>query len=242
VSRAEAGVLGAVLSVLLSGAPADAAADGELAPSFERSYAARVVTPTPARSAPDAAADVRTRLAGETAWAHGPMQLLVLDDRRDSAGARWLRVRLPRRPNAAAGWVDADHVRLRSNPWRVTISTRTRSVRVHRAGKLARRFRAVVGKPGTPTPHGLFALYERARQPDPSGFIGPWALHLTAHSNVLRNYGGGPGRIAIHGRSGASLLDPLGSGRSHGCVRVPNTDVRRLARTLPVGTPVRIRR
>ena len=117
-----------------------------------------------------------------------------------------------------------------------------RSVRVHRAGKLARRFRAVVGKPGTPTPHGMFAVYERARQPDPAGFIGPWALHLTAHSNVLRNYGGGPGRIAIHGRSGASLRDPLGSGRSHGCVRVPNSDIRWLARKLPVGTPVRIRR
>jgi lipoprotein-anchoring transpeptidase ErfK/SrfK len=240
VSPARAGVLGAALGVLLSGAPASAPA--ELAPSFERSYAARVVTPTPARSAPDPAAPVRMRLTGETAWAHGPTQLLVLGDRRDSAGARWLRVRLPSRPNAASGWVDADHVRLQSNPWRVTISIRSRSVRVHRAGRLARRFRAVVGKPGTPTPRGTFAIYERARQPDPSGFIGPWALHLTAHSNVLRNYGGGRGRIAIHGRSGASLRDPLGSGRSHGCVRVANVDVRWLARKLPVGTPVRIRR
>ena len=113
---------------------------------------------------------------------------------------------------------------------------------MHRAGKLARRFRAVVGKPATPTPRGMFAVYERARQPDPSGFIGPWALHLTAHSNVLKNYGGGPGRIAIHGRSGASLGDPLGSGRSHGCVRVPNADIRWMARKLPVGTPVLIRR
>ena len=242
MSPARAVVPGAALSLLLSVAPAHAATDGALAPTAERSYAARVVTATPARTAPDAAAPVRMRLAGQTAWGHGPTELLVLDDRRDSAGARWLRVRLPARPNTAAGWVDADHVRLRSNPWRVTVSTRTRTVRVHRAGKLARRFRAVVGKPGTPTPHGLFAVYERARQPDPSAFIGPWALHLTAHSNVLKNYGGGPGRIAIHGRSGASLRDPLGSARSHGCVRVRNADVRRLARTVPVGTPVRIRR
>ncbi|MEA2220249.1 MAG: hypothetical protein QOJ35_2875, partial [Solirubrobacteraceae bacterium] len=81
---------------------------------------------------------------------------------------------------------------------------------------------------------------ERARQADPSGFVGPWALHLTAHSDVLTNYGGGPGTVAIHGRSGASLLDPLGSARSHGCVRVANDDVSWLARTVRVGTPVLI--
>ncbi len=242
MSPARAGVLGAALGVLLSAAPAHAAADAGLAPSFERSYSARVVTPTAARSAPDPSAPVRLRLSTQTPWARGPTQLLVLDERRDGAGARWLRVRLPSRPNVAAGWIVADHVRLRPNPWRVTISTRTRTVRVHRAGKLARRFRAVVGTPRTPTPRGLFAVYEQARQPDPSAFIGPWALHLTAHSNVLRNYGGGPGRIAIHGRSGASLRDRLGSARSHGCVRVTNADVRWLARTVPTGTPVRIRR
>ena len=242
MSPARAGVLGAALSVLLGVASAHGATPGEPAPGLERSYAARVVTPTVARTAPDASAPVRMRLATETAWAHNPTQLLVLDDRRDSAGARWLRVRLPSRPNAAAGWVDADHVRLRSNPWRVTVSTRSRTVSVRRAGKLVRHFRAVIGKPGTPTPRGMFAVYERARQPDPSGFIGPWALHLTAHSDVLENYGGGPGRIAIHGRSGASLRDPLGSARSHGCVRVPNAIIRWMARTLPLGTPVLIRR
>ena len=35
----------------------------------------------------------------------------------------------------------------------------------------------------------------------PSGFLGPWALHLTAHSDVLDDYGGGPGTVAIHGRA-----------------------------------------
>ena len=37
-----------------------------------------------------------------------------------------------------------------------------------------------------------------------------------------------------------SLLDPLGSSRSHGCVRVDDSNVRWLARVLPLGTPVRI--
>jgi L,D-transpeptidase catalytic domain/SnoaL-like polyketide cyclase len=107
---------------------------------------------------------------------------------------------------------------------------------------LVRRFRAVVGKPSTPTPLGLFAVYERARQPDPDAFLGPWALHLTAHSNVLEDYGGGPGRVALHGRSGASLRDPLGTAASHGCVRVRNGDIRWLAKVAAPGTPVLIER
>jgi hypothetical protein len=36
-------------------------------------------------------------------------------------------------------------------------------------------------------------------------------MPLTLLSNVLFNFGGGPGRIAIHGRDGPSLENPLGS-------------------------------
>lgn len=63
-------------------------------------------------------------------------------------------------------------------------------------------------------------------------------LHLTAHSNVLEDYGGGPGRVAIHGRGGQSLLDPLGSARSHGCIRIDNRWISWMARTLRPGTRV----
>ena len=76
---------------------------------------------------------------------------------------------------------------------------------------------------------------------DPNGFFGPWALHLTALSNALRRYDGGPGRIAIHGRGGASLRDPLGSARSHGCIRIDNAAIRYLSARVPDGTPVDIR-
>jgi lipoprotein-anchoring transpeptidase ErfK/SrfK len=51
----------------------------------------------------------------------------------------------------------------------------------------------------------------------------------------------GPGRVALHGRAGASLLDPLGTARSHGCVRGDNEHVAWMARELPVGAPVRVR-
>ena len=233
--------LGLLASATPAGAtPAGAAAGGSLAPTLERSYAAHVVVATDARTAPDASSPLRMRLGTATPWTRGPMTLLVLGDRRDADGRRWLRVRLPLRPNDAAGWISDDVVRLRRNPWRVTISTSKRTVAVLRDGRPVRVARAVIGKPATPTPHGRFAIYERARQARPSGFVGPWALHLTAHSNVLDNYGGGPGRVAIHGRAGASLLDPLGTARSHGCIRIDNAHIRRLARDLPLGTPVTI--
>ncbi|MGX6449264.1 L,D-transpeptidase, partial [Patulibacter sp. S7RM1-6] len=111
-----------------------------------------------------------------------------------------------------------------------------------RDGRLVRRARVVVGAPGTPTPRGLFAIYEATHQRDPDGFIGPGALHLTAYSNVLDDYGGGPGVVAIHGRGPAALVDPLGSARSHGCVRVDNRTLRWLRARLQPGTVVRITR
>ncbi len=98
----------------------------------------------------------------------------------------------------------------------------------------------MIGAPATPTPRGLYAIYEKLAQPNPKGFLGPWALHLTAFSNVLLNYGGGPGRVAIHGRDGASLADPLGSSRSHGCIRVDDPNIIWMARVVPLGTPVLI--
>jgi lipoprotein-anchoring transpeptidase ErfK/SrfK len=89
-------------------------------------------------------------------------------------------------------------------------------------------------------PDGLAAIYEIDRQPDPNGFLGPWALPLTAFSNVLFNFGGGPGRVAIHGRGGASLIDPLGSAASHGCVRIADGPIGWMASHLAKGTPVEI--
>ncbi len=119
------------------------------------------------------------------------------------------------------------------------ISLAARRVTLLHDGAVAASTSAVVGKPGTPTPRGRFAVAERVRQPDPHGFLGPWALLLTAHSDVLARFDGGPGRVAIHGRDGASLLDPLGSAASHGCIRVPDAFVRLLARDAREGTPGR---
>ena len=204
------------------------------APSHESAWIARLVAPTPAWPAPRAQGSPRV-LAPLAPWTGGPVGLLVLQAR----GA-WLRVLLPERPNGRSAWIAAHRVRLARTRWRLEIGRSRRLVRVLRAGRVVRRFRAVVGAPATPTPAGRFAIAELARQPHPRGFLGPYALHLTAHSEVLDDYGGGPGRVAIHGRGGASLADPLGTARSHGCVRITNAAVRFLARVLRPGVPVSI--
>ena len=87
---------------------------------------------------------------------------------------------------------------------------------------------------------GLFAVYELDAQPSANDFVGSWVIQLTAFSDVLDNYSGGPGRVAIHGRGGASLADPLGTARSHGCIRLDNGAVEWLARSVLPGTPVMI--
>jgi len=202
-------------------------------------HTAQVVVPTRVRARPGAGAR-RERVGTEARWGRGPVRLLVLRSALDVGGRRWLRVRLHDRPNDRAGWILADRTRMRVTPWRLVVSVSARTVTVRRRGKVVRRFGAVVGAPSTPTPRGLFAVGERIRQPP--GVLGPWALHLTAHSDVLDDYGGGPGRVAIHGRSGALLSDPLGTAASHGCIRIDNEAVDWLAQRAREGTPVRVRR
>ena len=182
------------------------------------------------------------RAATSTPWGDNPTWLLVLGCAVDGSGNRWLRVALPIRPNGATGWIRSDFTLLDRTDYRLEISTKRADVSVYRKGTLIRHVSAVVGAAGTPSPHGLFAIYDPVLQPSPDDFVGPWVIHLTAHSDVLDDFGGGPGRVAIHGRSGASLRDPLGSARSHGCIRVDNDVVSWLARTIPQGTPVIIRR
>ncbi len=198
---------------------------------------ALVVTGAEARSRPGGR-PVRY-VATATSWSGEPQILLVLGSQ-PLGRQQWLHVLLPVRPDGSTGWVPRNDVLLSHTDIWVALDKRTRTVSVYRRGRLARRFGAVIGKPATPTPDGLAAIYERDRQPDPAGFLGPWTLPLTVFSNVLANFGGRPGRIAIHGRGGASLEDPLGSARSHGCIRVDNTDIRWLAATAPQGAPVQI--
>jgi lipoprotein-anchoring transpeptidase ErfK/SrfK len=210
------------------------------APSRARgAYVAKVLRPTVMRERPGGGRRLWTARTA-TPHSHGATRLLVLAVGRDRRGRTWLRVDMPIRPNARTGWIAARDVRLGRTRWFLSVSTGRRELRVYRDGRLRRRARLVVGAPATPTPHGLFAVYEITRQADPAAFVGPYALHLTALSNVLLDFGGGPGRVALHGRGPASLVDPLGSARSHGCLRADNAVIDWLRGRARPGTPIRI--
>lgn len=175
-----------------------------------------------------------------TKWSGASQRLMVLESK-VVKGRLWLRVKLPIRPNTSSGWISRDRVRLLHSPRFIEVDRSKRLTKVYGPKGVISRFRVVVGAERTPTPLGIFALHDRVRQSDPNGFIGPWAVHLTSHSNVLKRYDGGPGRIAFHGRDGASLLDPLGTASSNGCLRMNNNRIQ-MIRKLPMGTAVRVRR
>ena len=98
---------------------------------------------------------------------------------------------------------------------------------VYWADRLQRVFRAVVGKPSTPTPTGEFFVEESiALRPTDVG--APFALALSARSNVLQEFAGGPGQIALHGLENVGGVP--GTAVSHGCVRLDNSAMRWLVR------------
>lgn len=206
------------------------------APTRARAFAARLVVPVVVRATPSNRGRRITRLRPYGSWNGGPVVLAIVAVRVNGP-QRWLRVRLPIRPNGATGWIREGSVEVRRLRYRILLSLRARRLTLLRDGRRVGATRVVVGAPSTPTPRGRFAVLERVPQRR-GAVIGPWALHLTAHSTVLDNYGGGPGRVALHGRSGALLDDPLGSARSHGCVRMPNAFLNRLQRVAVEGTPV----
>lgn len=187
-----------------------------------------------ARARPARGARRVTTLPAARPITGGPTVLPVLRST-TRAGTRWLRVRLPGRPNGRTGWITADRTRRTHTVWRLVVRTRARQVVVHRRGQVVRRFSAVVGKPSTPTPHGSFFVEESVRMV-PGSVGAPFALALSARSNVLQEFAGGPGQIAIHGVGG--IGGTPGTAASHGCVRLSDAAIRWLAARMAPGAPV----
>ncbi len=169
----------------------------------------------------------------------GERTVLPVIDRMIAAdGAAWLKVLLPGRPNGRAGWISAGAARAARTPWRLTIELSARRVTAFRDGRPVLSFSAVIGKPSTPTPRGRFFVEETVEL-DRTAVGAPYALALSARSNVLQEFAGGPGQIAIHGLGNVGGL--LGSAASHGCVRLDARAITWLATRIGPGTPVSVR-
>jgi lipoprotein-anchoring transpeptidase ErfK/SrfK len=119
----------------------------------------------------------------------------------------------------------------------LTIDRRRFTATLRERGKKIWTSRIGVGAPGTVTPPGQFWIRERLRNLGGSPIYGPWAFGTSAYSDTLTDWPGG-GVVGIHGTNQPELIP----GRpSHGCIRVPNGKISRLARIMPIGTPVLIK-
>ncbi len=216
---------------------ADATDHVPTAPTASEAWTGRVVATVTARTAPKATARKRMVLR-TTAPFSGNGTVLLITRRTVVDGVPWVEVLLPKRPNGVRGWVPQDVLLVSRTKIRVAIDLSERRLRVFRAGKPVMSASIAIGKPATPTPTGRhFAIAERINTNMPGGFLGPIVLPLTGFSETLNEFAGGDGRVAIHGTSLPALI---GTQASHGCMRMRNGDIVRLARLATPGTPVAI--
>lgn len=152
-------------------------------------------------------------------------------------GRAWVRVRLPGRPNSSSGWITSSGTMASWTPWRLSVNLNARRVTVYKRGRVVRRFPAVVGKPSTPTPQGNFFI-EESLSLSAQAAGAPFALATSARSDVLQEFDGGPGQIALHGMDG--LAGALGTASSHGCIRLDTPDITWLAMHIGAGVPLSI--
>ena len=167
-----------------------------------------------------------------------PEVYVVLESRLDDNNEPWLLIRVPGRPNGRTGWVREEQLsNLKTIRTHLTIDRGKLKATLRKKGKKIWTSRVGVGKAGTVTPTGHFWIRERLSNLGGSPVYGPWAFGTSAYSDSLTDWPGG-GVVGIHGTNQPELIP----GRpSHGCVRVPNARIRKLAKLMPIGTPILIK-
>src|SRR4051795_6581531 len=190
----------------------------------------------PIRSAPDRGARVIAHLRINTED-RLPNNYLVLRRAVDGS-AVWYEVRIPGRPNGRTGWVREESLGpLQTVKTQLVVDRRTLRATLFRNGRKVFHAPVGVGKASTPTPGGRFWIREKLVLGGGHGTYGPLAFGTAAYSAKLSDWPKG-GVIGIHGTNEPRLVP----GRpSHGCIRMHNGDIKRLARLMPVGTPLLIK-
>ena len=195
---------------------------------------ATVIHRVTALRAPDGGAPLATLT---TLTPEGTTNLVLILGDTSRHGREWVHIRLPILPNNTTGWVPRSalggyqfvttHLLIDLHRLRATLFRDGHPVFTAPVG---------VGQPQSPTPRGEF--YVRDKLTDyASPFYGPVAFGTSARSAVLTDWPDG-GFVGIHGTNAPQLIP----GRvSHGCIRLRNPDILRLAKLMPVGTPLTIK-
>jgi lipoprotein-anchoring transpeptidase ErfK/SrfK len=201
-----------------------------------RSRWAYVAHPSPARARPSSSARSIGAVSATTSDAT-PNLVRLLAVSRPAGGKQWVKVSLTDLPNGRAGWIPRNALsQFHVVTTHVVVDRSRLTLTLYRAGRQALRVPVAVGRSQWPTPRGTFYIRDRMTHFD-NPFYGPIAFGMNARSPTLTDWPGG-GIVGIHGTNEPGLIP----GRvSHGCIRLRNEDIRRLARQLPLGTPVVIR-
>lgn len=229
----------ALLALALAGS-ADAAPVGAPGISPERSVptpaaaahlSVRIVQSVHVRAAPGE--DVLTSLSPRTEF--GSQQTVSVVERR----GRWLGIVTTDLPNGEIGWIDSRSagVALGRVRMSVEIDLSRRLLVVRRDGDVVRRASVGIGRAGSATPIGRFAVTDKLSGSDYGPYYGCCIVALSAHQpNLPAGWTGGD-RIAIHGTN-----DPgsIGVPSSAGCPHASDEDMRFLMARVPLGTPVLI--
>jgi L,D-transpeptidase-like protein len=150
---------------------------------------------------------------------------------------RWLGVVASELPNGRLGWVRRSGSALSLR--RVTTSLHAdlsrRTVELRRGGRRLERLRVAVGRSGSSTPTGRFAVTDELQGSGFGPYYGCCIIALSGHQPSPPSGWKGGNRLAIHGTSSPGTI---GAAASAGCLRAADGDLERLMRRLPAGTPV----
>jgi lipoprotein-anchoring transpeptidase ErfK/SrfK len=151
----------------------------------------------------------------------------------------WYQVRLPILPNNSTGWVPKSALgTVNAVHTHLYVNRESQTLTLKRDGKTIFITRVGVGKtaPGWgPTPAGQFYIRDKLTNFH-NAFYGPIAFGTSARSAVLTEWPGG-GFVGVHGTNEPGLIPGY---ISHGCIRVRNPQILKLASLMSVGTPLTI--
>ncbi len=157
----------------------------------------------------------------------------------NSRDGDWLNVNVPRRPNGLTGWIKASEVHTYQHSYYIVIQLNARRLTVCNSGRVIQQEPVGVGAPSLGlTPTGYFYTVDLLR-PKAGSPYGAFAFGLSGFSEDPRieKFAGGDGRIGVHGTRNNS---DVGKAISHGCIRMTNTAITKMAKTIPLGVPVSI--
>jgi lipoprotein-anchoring transpeptidase ErfK/SrfK len=204
-----------------------------LRPSRFDSTWATVRLPTAVRAAPRGEARVLARLDPRTPEATRNV-VLTLERAMDAQGSLWIQVRFPGFPDTTTGWVPrrtlGGYGMVRT---RLVVDLGDRRATLFSRGRPVFRTSVGIGTAAAPTPTGEFYIRNKLTRYR-SAFYGPIAFGTSARSPTLTDWPAG-GFVGIHGTDRPDLIP---GAVSHGCIRMRNADIVRLARLLPIGTPL----